>query len=357
MRQILFLVFLDKPFTFWEVDEKTGLPGIGLTILLLSFALIWFGFHHFRSGWKFDEEDRANAVFWGVGIIASIFAGNFAPVTQLPIFGYGMMLMIAFLSAIMLALPRARKAGIDEKHIWDLGMWILVSGIVGARVLFIVHYPGDVFNENVVTLGQKVFAVFNLSQGGLVLYGGVIFGAVVYFLFCKKNNLKPIQLADILVPSVLVGVGFGRLGCLMNGCCYGDACSLPWAIQFPAGSSTFALMEARGLVSPDAAASIPLHPSQIYSSMNAFILAFLAACYFPYRERNGDVLALAWIIYPITRFLLERVRGDELGYFQTTLTKSQFISLGMLITGILFAIAIRSPMINSHFSSKQPTAG
>ena len=137
------------------------------------------------------------------------------------------------------------------------------------------------------------------------------------------------------MPSVFVGMGFGRLGCLMNGCCYGDRCELPWGITFPAGSVPWEAMVYRGFLDADAPATFALHPSQIYSSINGFLLAWLLSAFFPYRRRPGEVFALGCILYPITRFVVEFLRGDELGQFGTDLTAGQLTSIGICAAGVV----------------------
>ena len=136
------------------------------------------------------------------------------------------------------------------------------------------------------------------------------------------------------MPSFFIGLAFGRFGCFLNGCCYGDHCTLPWAVTFPHGSVPFAALVARGFLSPDAAASLPLHPTQLYSVMNAFVLAFLTAMCFRHRRCDGAVLALALIVYPFTRIVIETLRGDEMGQFGTGLTISQLLSCGVMAVGI-----------------------
>ncbi len=122
----------------------------------------------------------------------------------------------------------------------------------------------------------------------------------------------------------------------MNGCCYGDRCELPWAIQFPLGSVPDMALVIRGFVSPDSPWSMPLQPTQIYSSLNALVLAFLTATYFRYRNRDGAVLAMGMLTYPITRFSIEYLRGDEMGQFGTSFTISQWVSVGLFCAGLVY---------------------
>ena len=153
--------------------------------------------------------------------------------------------------------------------------------------------------------------------------------------------MRPLLLADVVTPSIFLGIGFGRIGCLLNGCCYGDRCDLPWAITFPPGSVPYEVLKQLGFLAPNAVASLPLHPTQIYSSIGGFILAYLTATIFKHRRHVGEVLAVGAIFYPINRFLIEFVRGDEFTQMNTGLTISQLVSIGVLICGAGYLIYLQ----------------
>ena len=146
-------------------------------------------------------------------------------------------------------------------------------------------------------------------------------------------GIRPLLLGDIIMPSLFVGLGFGRIGCFLYGCCFGGKCDLPWAVQFPPDSLAFNALVQRGIISPDATATIPLHPTQIYSSVLAFLLAGFLMWYFRRRPFEGAVLGLGWTIYPINRFILESIRSDEPTRFGTVFTFSQLMSIGLFISG------------------------
>ena len=137
---------------------------------------------------------------------------------------------------------------------------------------------------------------------------------------------------------------FGRIGCYLNGCCYGDPSSLPWSVAFPPDSVPFNAEVGRGLIPPDALHSLWIHPTQLYSSLNALVLAVLTWTYFPYRRRNGEVLVIGWLCYPVTRFLSDYLRGDEPGVgiplgdlrIPTPFTISQWVSIFMFAGALAF---------------------
>jgi phosphatidylglycerol:prolipoprotein diacylglycerol transferase len=144
----------------------------------------------------------------------------------LPIFGYGSMLFCAFLVCIALANWRAKRLGIDKNHIQDLALWIFGTGILGARITFMVQYHEPVEN------------FFKIWNGGLVFYGSFIGGAVGYafghFFIIRKHGLSVRKMADIIAPCVAIGLCLGRVGCFLNGCCYGNvACADCPAVHFP----------------------------------------------------------------------------------------------------------------------------
>jgi len=254
----------------------------------------------------------------------------------LPIYGYGFMLFLGFVVAGWTAIRRGRLVGIDKDAIWDVCLWVLVAGVGGARLFYIAQKWDRVFGD-ASTPGEYFFALINLREGGLVLYGGIILALTAFIVFCLRRKLNPLLMTDVIIPSFFIGLAFGRLGCFMNGCCYGDHCELPWAVAFPLGSVPDMALVVRGFVEYGDPFTLSLHPTQLYSSFNALLLAGLTHVYFYCRHRDGAVLALALLTYPVTRFLIESLRGDEAGQLHTSLTISQLVSLGMLAVGGLYA--------------------
>ena len=223
--------------------------------------------------------------------------------------------------------------------VWDLAIWLFVSGVIGARGWYVMQYHERLFAGK-TSLLEHLKAAVDISSGGLVLYGGVGLALVAIAIFARRNRdqCPPLKLVDLIIPSFFLALAFGRLGCLMNGCCWGDACQLPWAISFPHGSVPFNSLTARGFLHADAAATFGLHPSQIYSSFNALVLCLVTSTIFRNSPRPGQTVAVALVVYPITRFLLEILRGDELGQFGTGLTISQCFSLALVVVGIVFSV-------------------
>ena len=337
MRQTLIRVSLEHPWSFSPVEGLAGIGAGWLWLLLGACGLAWTLWS--QKG-RLTREQIPSGGIWGALLLAIITAPNWAPIKWFPVYGYGFMLCLGFLAAIGYSSRKATQHQLPPNTISDLAMWILVGGIAGARIFYLVQYHERVFagKTGLALLG----AALNLSQGGLVFYGGMILATIAFFVFCYRKNIPPLLMADLIAPAVFIGLAFGRIGCFLNGCCWGGACELPWAVTFPAGSVPYMQLVQQGTLSPDAAATYGLHPTQIYSSLNAALLAVLTACYFPRRFKNGAVLALAAITYPITRFLLEILRNDEAGRFGTDLTISQWVSVAMLIFGIALAVYLKT---------------
>ena len=195
------------------------------------------------------------------------------------------------------------------------------------------------------------------------------------------RNFDGWQLGDLIVPSIFLGIAFGRFGCFLYGCCYGDRCELPWAVEFPGprwdndfGGSVpftahvkhgfllmpkcggvsfltdkffvadeFRIQAQRGLVLEGPQVSLAIHPTQLYSVIDGVLLCLLTLAYYPIRARDGSVITLALLTYPVTRFFIERLRGDEMGMFGSALTSAQWISLAILAGGIALA-TLRAPL-------------
>lgn len=144
------------------------------------------------------------------------------------IYGYGVMLCIAVYLGTWLSARKAARAGMNPDDIWDLSFWFFVCGILGARLFYVLQYR-DRFDDP-----WEFFAVW---QGGLVVYGSGIGVLVAFLVFTWRRKLPRLPLADVLAPYIVLGIGIGRIGCLLNGCCYGDYCAAPWSLSFPPGSA------------------------------------------------------------------------------------------------------------------------
>lgn len=173
---------------------------------------------------------------------------------QVPLFGYGLMLFITFLVTYWLAGRRARQEGMNPQHVQDLGVWIFGAGIIGARITYMIQY------------GVPIQDFLKIWEGGLVFYGsavgGVVGYALAYFFIIRRHGLSSWKIADAVAPAVAIGLCLGRVGCLLNGCCYGNvACANCPAIHFPMSAPPRAELVQKGLQTA-AGFSMAGHPNQ-----------------------------------------------------------------------------------------------
>ncbi len=390
----------------------------------------------------------------------------------LPIFGitiksYGFCLMVGFLSAVWLAMRRAQRVKADPDTVLDMSFLVLLFGVGGARVFYVVHY----WQLQFAGTSNKLWAVINITQGGLEFLGGFVGAliAIVIYAVWKKVSIR--LYLDILAPSVMWGLALGRIGCFFNGCCFGAMCVMPstgqpaysWAVRFPFASPAHwrqwedrevtvpaeLITTARGALQPsllspsllsmpvekrerptrryeelseqytrakaqapnaketdrlkaameaaekkkrdhdgelialrlaeqypsriaparrtsvseleDLAAqyrSVPVHPTQLYSSIHAMLLSGVLSTLFYLRKRHGVVIGALCVLYPIARIILERIRVDN-PHDIAGLTASQFVAVSLLILGIVYLVVLykwlpeRSAVLDRTASGQQ----
>lgn len=338
-----------------------------------------------------------------------------------PVRGYGVMLLLGISASVGAAMYRARQVGLNPEVILSGAIWLVVSGIIGARLFYVIEYWGQRFGRG--SLQQTIFEILNFPEGGLVIYGGFIGAAIGVLYFTRVHRIPFLALADLAAPSLMIGLAFGRIGCFLNGCCYGGETDLPWAVTFPGystrheadqppalrrytppysdqassgafygfhlesgdtqqilvtrlessspaanaglkvgdeiatinGNAVNSLSAAEAIIFdslvngrslqfqlrdsrtidvppiPQPERSRPVHPAQLYSAIDASLLGWLLWAFYPFRRRDGEVVALMMTIHPITRFLLEIIRIDEPSVFGTGLSISQNISVIFLL--------------------------
>ncbi len=226
--------------------------------------------------------------------------------------GYGTMIAIGFILAVFMAEKRAEKKGLNKELIFWLGMTCIISGFIGAKLMFYIveieYYMEDL----------RRLLDFN---AGFVVYGGIIVGILAGWLFCKVKQLEFGRYFDIVMPSVALAQAFGRIGCFLAGCCYGKKTNSFIGIAFH--DSMFA---------PN---NVKMIPTQLFSSAALFVLVIILVKFAdnPHR-RPYKVAGLYMILYSIGRFIIEFFRGDERGNVGQ-LSTSQFISIGIVVAGIL----------------------
>ena len=227
---------------------------------------------------------------------------------------YGVMIALAFLAGLWTATRRARRENIPGEKIADVVLWLMAGSIIGARFAYVATYWKDEF------AGQPLSEIFMIQHGGLVYYGGLIGAGLAGSIYLCWKKMPFWKTADALAPSIALGNVFGRIGCLLNGCCYGRACSLPWAIRFPTDHVTH---------------GAPVHPTEIYDALDNFILYLLLAWLFRHKKFDGQVFATYLIGYAVTRSIMECFRGDyTTGHIHFGLTPGELVSIPIFIAGL-----------------------
>ncbi|MEC7500857.1 MAG: prolipoprotein diacylglyceryl transferase [Planctomycetota bacterium] len=442
MRQTLFFI----------PDQIGNLPvfGVGLllTLWLIGGALVLIYLIR-KQGLNADTKSYLPVfVIVGLGIIF-ILPNVVEAGKGLPVRSYGVMTMLAIISAIRLATYRGKNFGISKETIYAFAFGFCVAGFIGARIFHVIEYWQVAYRrenqDGTLAFYPTLTAILNVPQGGLVVYGALIGGMIAFIYLVRRFHLPPLAFADFIAPSMLLGLAIGRLGCFLNGCCFGGLCDVPWAVTFPESSPPYNQQIERGLPwgiqlgvlgrSESASSdhlnkthshglkvlwrnaevaergldtgqeinrinnvknpsseqlwailnlnknrldpilietkskklyslplgetpkrSQPIHPTQIYSAISAFLFCLVLLAYAPFRTRDGQVFGLMITIYPIIRILLEMIRIDEIGQFGTGLSISQIISI-LLLAGvsIYWVFVLRQPRGTLRFEGNHST--
>jgi len=281
---------------------------------------------------------------------------------DLPVYGYGLMLVVAFLAASRWAKSLAGRLGLDGEAFVNAGLLALISGIVGARLSHVLENLPEFLRPD-RSLWQNLRSMADISSGGLTYYGGFLLATPVLLWYGRRKRLPLRRSMDIVAPCLMLALGLGRIGCFLNGCCYGHICHLPWAVRFPYHSNAYVDQVDAGLISPpdelvarrlpdgrvvlhppDAARkdahlkavmrsqrALPVHPTQLYTTLYAVLLALLLYAYLTYMPAPGRVFALMLVLEGTARYVMEllRVEPAVAGPFSL----SMLIGLGIVIAG------------------------
>lgn len=234
----------------------------------------------------------------------------------LAVYSYGAMLAVAFLVGIWVASRRAPSRNLNPQQIVDLTLWVLIVSILGARSFYVAsNWEYYQFHRWEILMVQK---------GGLIFYGGLIAGMLTVVLFTWLKKISFWQVADVMTPSIALGQAFGRIGCFLNGCCFGTPTDLPWGVQFPEKS-------------PAALEFGPLHlvhPTQLYSAAANFLLFIFLLWFDRRRKFDGHTFCVYLLSYGALRFALEFLRGDNPAFLMF-LSFSQTISIALIVFAAL----------------------
>jgi len=227
---------------------------------------------------------------------------------------YGVCIALGALLGITLISYEAKKQGYDQQQILDLTFYLIIAAIIGSRAFYVIlnlkyylHHPLE---------------IVMIWRGGLVFYGGFLLAFATCFLYLKKHSLPFLKICDLLAPGLAIGEFIGRLGCFFAGCCYGKPTDLPWAITFTHPHSLAKL-------------GVPLHPTQLYSSLKALLIFLVLISARRYLKDKGQLLWLYILLYAIARLIIEHFRGDERGFLIL-----EYITLTQAIAIVFIPIAL-----------------
>ncbi len=232
-----------------------------------------------------------------------------------PIHSYGTLLMIGFLAAIFLSRREARRLGLSPDVPLDLGLWVLVVSLVFARGVY-AALDWDYFADNPLDI-VRVW-----REGGLSFHGGLLGGLLAGLAFARRRRLSFWLLADMAAPGLALGYSIARLGCLLNGCCYGVTTDLPWGMRF--------------LIWPDSdIRTDPSHPTQIYSALGSLAILAVLLCVRGRLKAQGQLFLLYLLLYAPMRAAVEVLRkGVTARVLFDGITEAQLVSC------VIFALAL-----------------
>jgi phosphatidylglycerol:prolipoprotein diacylglycerol transferase len=251
----------------------------------------------------------------------------------LALHSWGLLLAIAFVIGIAIAYRRAKQRDVDPQRIVDLAVVIIVAAVVGGRLAFVVSHLSE-FTEN-------PFEVFAIWRGGMTFYGGAILAFFAGIAYVKIKKLNVWVVADVIAPSLALGLFLARLGCFLNGCCFGEPSSLPWSIVFPDGAYAEQVY----------GAGVHVHPTQLYSSLAGLVMFGLLLLSERFWRFDGSVFWRFVIFYSLWRIYIDILRYCEPNSLHEigglTVTESQLISVGLILASIVMLVFLsrrkRSP--------------
>ncbi len=238
----------------------------------------------------------------------------------IPVRAYGVMIALSFSVGIWLGMKRSKPRGVDPVVFTDLCVAILISSIIGARLAYVIPFWDE--------YGKNVMSIFQVWEGGLTLYGGIGGAIVGSVLFARYKRISFWTVSDICSPLVALGIGITRIGCFLNGCCYGTPTSFMTGIVFPGGC-------AAGHEYP----GVRIHPTQLYDSAFGFLLFAFLLLIEKKIKGDGRIFLLFMILYGLNRYFQDMLRYyDPRALIHVggwSLSGTQAVSIGLIAAGLL----------------------
>jgi phosphatidylglycerol:prolipoprotein diacylglycerol transferase len=240
-------------------------------------------------------------------------------------YSYRVLLAASFIVCTILAVRASERQG-SVRLDPALGMWALVGALLGARVFYVLQY------ESLSNLWKSLF----IWDGGLVFYGGLIGGTAAVAMHWRMRGTPFLEGADLVAPYLAMGEAITRIGCFLNGCCYGAVTAVPWAVRFPRGSVAFQAQLDAGLIIESDSHTLACHPTELYMTAGLTVVFFALRARAIRRSWDGSVVCGYLLLYGILRFLVESLRGDS-ARSVFSMTVSQAISLALVLgSGTVF---------------------
>ncbi len=224
----------------------------------------------------------------------------------LPIYAYGTFLFIAFAVSIGWALKEAPRQGINQDHFMEAAIIAIALSIIGSRLFFVLVY-WELFQEG------PWWRIFAFRDGGLIFYGGFFAALLGAWVYCRFRHMSFLSLMDLTAPFIALGYAITRVGCFLNGCCYGQPTEAPWGVVFPTLENGFR------------------HPTQLYASLAALLIFFLLRRAQPLKYFEGFLFVLFLVFYGAYRFIVEFFRVDP--HVLGPLSLAQVIALVLIAFG------------------------
>lgn len=240
---------------------------------------------------------------------------------------YGLLLAVSFMAGIWLAGRRSSGTSIRPAQITDLSLYLILSSILGARLFYVALHWGE-FSDHPLNIVNPFQNSGEFGVAGLVFYGGFIFGVLTSLWYAFRKGIPFWLLADVMSPSIALGLALTRVGCFLNGCCFGTPCDLAWGVLFPPDSPAGSLFQ------------VPVHPSQLYESLGALVILFVLFIVDRHKPFNGFTFWIFSALYGVLRFSVDLTRHYDvessfriLGH---AFSVNQFISAGLVLGAFIF---------------------
>ena len=257
----------------------------------------------------------------------------------LTLHSYGLALAISFFLGILLATRRGATRGMHSDLVFDTSLVIVFASVIGARLMYVVFHWGDDLHSLV--------DVVSLWNGGLTMYGGVLAAMGAAWLYLRRRQVAFLRMADVVAPSLGLGLALTRVGCFLNGCCYGKPTHGPLGIVFPPDSLVHTSL-----------GGVPIHPTQLYSSATGVVILVALLVFDRVRRADGQVFALYLLLDAAGRFVLDSWRYYEPNAYLWPggPTVNQAICVGLFGLGLLLLARSRRAVVSGVPVTADPQA-